>query len=72
MFLCYVKNRWDLEAMEQLPDYMKLYYLALFNTVNEWAYEIFKDHGVDILPYSKKMVPHPRLFSVVWFMISEM
>ncbi|KAK6918921.1 Terpene synthase, metal-binding domain, partial [Dillenia turbinata] len=30
---------------------MKLYFLALYNTVNEMAYETLKDHGVDIRQY---------------------
>ncbi|KAF7145077.1 hypothetical protein RHSIM_Rhsim04G0060000 [Rhododendron simsii] len=29
-------QRWDLSAMEQLPQYMKICYMALYNTTNEW------------------------------------
>ncbi|KAG5625386.1 hypothetical protein H5410_010604, partial [Solanum commersonii] len=32
-------QRWDTKAMEQLPDYMKVCYLALINIINEVAYE---------------------------------
>jgi hypothetical protein len=42
--------------MDRLPDYMKLCFLALFNSVNEMAYNILKYQGVDILPYLKKAV----------------
>nr|WNI01956.1 terpene synthase [Psidium guajava] len=38
--------RWDLDAVEGLPGYMKLCYLALYNSVNEMAYETLKrDRG---------------------------
>ncbi|XP_047250910.1 (R)-linalool synthase TPS5, chloroplastic isoform X2 [Capsicum annuum] len=47
-------QRWDVNAMEQLPDYMKVCYLALFNVINEVAYEVLKNHGVDVLPYLTK------------------
>uniref|UniRef100_A0A6N2L7C7 Isoprene synthase, chloroplastic n=1 Tax=Salix viminalis TaxID=40686 RepID=A0A6N2L7C7_SALVM len=47
--------RWDLNFMDQLPHYMKLCFLSLYNSVNEMAYDILKDQGVDILPYLKKV-----------------
>ncbi|KAG5223910.1 terpene synthase [Salix suchowensis] len=46
--------RWDLNCMDQLPHYMKLCFLSVYNSVNEMAYDILKDQGVDILPYLKK------------------
>uniref|UniRef100_A0A6N2KRP2 Terpene synthase metal-binding domain-containing protein n=1 Tax=Salix viminalis TaxID=40686 RepID=A0A6N2KRP2_SALVM len=46
--------RWDLNFMDQLPHYMKLCFLSSYNSVNEMAYDILKDQGVDILPYLKK------------------
>ncbi|RWR77291.1 terpene synthase 4 [Cinnamomum micranthum f. kanehirae] len=36
-------NRWDLEGIDQLPEYMKLHYLELYNTTNETAYIILKE-----------------------------
>jgi len=42
--------------MDRLPDYMKLCFLAFYNSVNEMAYDILKYQGVDILPYLKKAV----------------
>lgn len=42
--------------MEELPDYMKVCYLAFFNTINEVAYEVLKDQGVNVLPYLTKSV----------------
>ncbi|KAL5772630.1 hypothetical protein ACOSQ2_012554 [Xanthoceras sorbifolium] len=41
-------DRWDLKAMRQLPDYMKICFLALFNSVNEMAYNILKEQGLDV------------------------
>ncbi|KAI9376904.1 hypothetical protein POPTR_019G023006v4 [Populus trichocarpa] len=46
--------RWDLNFMDRLPDYMKLCFLAFYNSVNEMAYNILKYQGIDILPYLKK------------------
>nr|AZM65213.1 terpene synthase 3 [Santalum album] len=46
-------NRWDSKALEQLPEYMKLCYLALFNFGNEMAYVALRDHGLSILPAIK-------------------
>ncbi|XP_060167938.1 (R)-linalool synthase TPS5, chloroplastic-like isoform X2 [Lycium barbarum] len=47
-------ERWDIKAMERLPDYMKLCYLALFNSTNEMAYDILKEQGINVLPYLTK------------------
>ncbi|XP_042487129.1 alpha-terpineol synthase, chloroplastic-like [Macadamia integrifolia] len=47
-------ERWDLKAMEQLPDYMKICFLALFNSVNEMGYFHLKEHGIDNIPFLKK------------------
>nr|BDN86179.1 isoprene synthase [Garcinia subelliptica] len=44
-------ERWDLDAVKDLPDYMKLCFLALYNTVNEMAYEILKETGENAIPY---------------------
>ncbi|KAF5186640.1 (-)-alpha-terpineol synthase, partial [Thalictrum thalictroides] len=44
-------ERWDYKAMEKLPQYMKICFLALYNTTNDMAYDILKEQGWDILPY---------------------
>ncbi|WJZ99522.1 hypothetical protein VitviT2T_017960 [Vitis vinifera] len=44
-------NRWDIEALEDLPEYMKICYLATYNFANEMVYDALKDHGLNILPY---------------------
>ncbi|KAI9198787.1 hypothetical protein LWI28_022144 [Acer negundo] len=35
-------DRWDIQAVKELPNYMKLCFLTLFNFVNEMAYNILK------------------------------
>jgi hypothetical protein len=42
--------------MDHLPDYMKLCFFVLFNLINEIAYDILRDQGVDSLPFLKKAV----------------
>ncbi|KAJ8628078.1 hypothetical protein MRB53_021385 [Persea americana] len=44
-------DRWDLKAMEQLPEYMKTCFLALYNSINEIGYEILKEEGHNVIPY---------------------
>ncbi|KAL8549072.1 hypothetical protein ACS0TY_008079 [Phlomoides rotata] len=46
-------RRWDLEAMEPLPEYMKICYMALYNTTNEICYKVLKENGWSVLPYLK-------------------
>ncbi|PNY00011.1 myrcene synthase [Trifolium pratense] len=46
--------RWDLDAIEQLPEYMKICYMALYNTTNEIAYRIQKEHGLTAVSYLKR------------------
>ncbi|XP_052177612.1 tricyclene synthase TPS4, chloroplastic-like [Diospyros lotus] len=47
-------ERWDINIVENLPDYMKLCFLALYNTVNEMAYNTLKEQGVNSIPYLKR------------------
>ncbi|KAJ8769513.1 hypothetical protein K2173_005116 [Erythroxylum novogranatense] len=47
-------EKWDLNMMDRLPEYMKLTFLGLVNFVNEVAYITLRDHGIDILYYLKK------------------
>jgi (-)-alpha-terpineol synthase len=48
-------ERWDITAMQQLPDYMKICFLALFNSINEIGYYTLKEQGVHSIPYLQKM-----------------
>eukprot|EP00257_Ricinus_communis_P028171 XP_025015585.1 terpene synthase 10 isoform X1 [Ricinus communis] len=47
-------TRWDVNAMDQLPEYMKLCFLALHNSINEMAYDALREQGFHIIPYLKK------------------
>ncbi|KAA8536404.1 hypothetical protein F0562_028882 [Nyssa sinensis] len=47
-------ERWDINAMEQLPDYMKICFLARYKSINEMAYDVLKHQGSDIISYLKK------------------
>ncbi|CAL5420908.1 unnamed protein product [Camellia sinensis] len=47
-------ERWDVSAIEQLPDYMKICFLTLFNSINEMAYDVLKGQGLNIISYLKK------------------
>nr|A0A7G5KLV2.1 RecName: Full=Sesquiterpene synthase TPS3; AltName: Full=Alpha-bergamotene synthase TPS3; AltName: Full=Terpene synthase 3; Short=CoTPS3 [Cananga odorata]QMW48844.1 terpene synthase 3 [Cananga odorata] len=48
-------NRWDLGAVDELPEYMQLCYLGLLNSVNELAYVTMKDTGRNVLDFLKKL-----------------
>ncbi|MCL7029039.1 hypothetical protein MKW94_010265 [Papaver nudicaule] len=47
-------ERWDCKATEKLPHCMKICFLALYNTVNEMAFEILSEQQFDILPHITK------------------
>ncbi|KAG6511785.1 hypothetical protein ZIOFF_029862 [Zingiber officinale] len=46
--------KWDLTAMDKLPEYMKLCFFALFNMVYEEGYWVMKEKGLDIVSGLKK------------------
>ncbi|XP_051124747.1 monoterpene synthase TPS4, chloroplastic-like [Andrographis paniculata] len=48
-------QRWDLEMIEQLPGYMKICYMALYNTTNEIAFRVLKEQGRNVLPFLAKV-----------------
>ncbi|KAD4384386.1 hypothetical protein E3N88_24554 [Mikania micrantha] len=47
-------DRWDINVIEELPDYMKICFLGFYNTINEISYDILTNTGHYILPYFKK------------------
>ncbi|XP_076911475.1 R-linalool synthase QH1, chloroplastic-like [Bidens hawaiensis] len=47
-------DRWDINAIEKLPDYMKICFLGFYNTINEISYNTLKNSEILILPYLKK------------------
>ncbi|KAB2032362.1 hypothetical protein ES319_D05G367300v1 [Gossypium barbadense] len=50
-----VVERWDINEIHRLPDYMKIYYHALYNSVNEMAFDTLKEQGIDVIPFLKKL-----------------
>ncbi|KAL2547805.1 terpene synthase 02 [Forsythia ovata] len=48
-------ERWDINALQHLPNYMKICFLALYNTVNNMAYDVLKEQGHVILPQLTKV-----------------
>ncbi|XP_042404134.1 terpene synthase 10-like isoform X1 [Zingiber officinale] len=47
-------ERWDVNAVDKLPDYLRLCFLAVFNTANEAAYRVLKEKGFNVLPYLRR------------------
>ncbi|XP_062153315.1 probable terpene synthase 9 [Alnus glutinosa] len=54
--LCFTDavDRWEMEAMENLPKYMKICYVAMLNFANEVVFDVLKDHGLNTFPYIKE------------------
>ncbi|XP_076882026.1 R-linalool synthase QH1, chloroplastic-like [Bidens hawaiensis] len=50
-----VVRRWDLNAVEGLPEYMKICFLGLNNTVNEMGYHAFINEGSYAVPYVQQL-----------------
>ncbi|XP_047978988.1 exo-alpha-bergamotene synthase-like [Salvia hispanica] len=42
-------ERWDINSLDSLPEYMKICFLALFNSVNELAYHILREQGFNVI-----------------------
>nr|AHI50308.2 limonene-myrcene synthase [Erythranthe lewisii]AHI50309.2 limonene-myrcene synthase [Erythranthe lewisii] len=49
-----VIQRWDIEAVDKLPHYMQMCFLALNNFVDELAYNVLKQQGFLIIPHLRK------------------
>uniref|UniRef100_A0A1W7HBY0 Putative isoprene synthase n=1 Tax=Scoparia dulcis TaxID=107240 RepID=A0A1W7HBY0_SCODU len=48
-------ERWDISSTVDLPDYMKICFLALYNTVNGIAFESLKKQGQFVAPHLAKV-----------------
>ncbi|XP_017240036.1 (R)-limonene synthase 1, chloroplastic-like [Daucus carota subsp. sativus] len=48
-------ERWDINSVQLLPDYMRICFLALYNMVNETVHYIYREQNVDVLPNLKKV-----------------
>ncbi|KAL5720569.1 hypothetical protein ACHQM5_013231 [Ranunculus cassubicifolius] len=63
-------ERWDIKTVDELPRYMKLVFLAWYNTTNELAYNIFRDQGLNILPYLREKIEElfqTYMVELIWF-----
>ncbi|GLU13977.1 hypothetical protein SLE2022_305750 [Rubroshorea leprosula] len=63
-------ERWDINRIEKLPDYMKLCFFQLYNSINQMAAAIFREQGLDILHYSRKVwtdLCKTYLLEVKWY-----
>ncbi|KAL8107827.1 hypothetical protein AgCh_024292 [Apium graveolens] len=49
-----VIERWDINSMTELPHYMKICFMTLYNLVNEIAYDILMEQNIDVLPQLRK------------------
>ncbi|PWA40196.1 (E)-beta-ocimene synthase, chloroplastic [Artemisia annua] len=48
-------KRWDIKAMENMPEYLQLGFLALYNTINEMGYDTLTAQGINIIPILAKV-----------------
>ncbi|KAI3705362.1 hypothetical protein L1987_75598 [Smallanthus sonchifolius] len=49
-----VVRRWDLNAAEGLPEYMKICFLGLNNSIDEMGYHTLTNQGSYVIPYVRK------------------
>lgn len=49
-----VVRRWDVNALEGLPEYMKICFLGFYNTVNEMGYNTLTNKDSFVIPYVRK------------------
>ncbi|KAF2616662.1 hypothetical protein F2Q68_00042018 [Brassica cretica] len=45
---------WDVNRLDELPEYMKLCYLVLYNETNSIGRDILKDKNINVIPFLKK------------------
>ncbi|KAM7525537.1 hypothetical protein LguiA_015439 [Lonicera macranthoides] len=49
-------DRWDIKEMEQIPSYLRICFLALFNLINELVYYALKEQDCNISPSLHKVL----------------
>ncbi|KAL3515889.1 hypothetical protein ACH5RR_022791 [Cinchona calisaya] len=50
-----IVERWDIAAIDQLPDCMRIFYFALYNFINELAYDAMKEQVIPFLRKTEEM-----------------
>ncbi|XP_056844369.1 1,8-cineole synthase 1, chloroplastic isoform X3 [Raphanus sativus] len=49
-----IVENWDVNRLDELPEYMKLCYLVLYNEINSIGRDILKDKNINVIPFLKK------------------
>ncbi|XP_049937082.1 (-)-alpha-terpineol synthase-like [Nymphaea colorata] len=49
-----VVERWDLQAAEQLPESLRVFYAAVYNTTNQISYTVLRRHGHEITSHMRR------------------
>ncbi|XP_068645867.1 (3S,6E)-nerolidol synthase 1-like [Aristolochia californica] len=68
-------NRWSIDGFDSLPGYMKICFSALYNTTNEIADKILKEHGwnpIDTLRKSWAALCDAFLVEAKWFSMGHL
>ncbi|KAL2467208.1 S-(+)-linalool synthase [Abeliophyllum distichum] len=68
-------NRWEYAATDMLPDYMKIGYKALLDTMNEIGYRVYKKHGynpIDSLKTVWVTLCNAFLVEAEWFAAGDL
>ncbi|XP_010550150.1 PREDICTED: 1,8-cineole synthase 1, chloroplastic-like [Tarenaya hassleriana] len=47
-------RRWDVNLVDELPEYMRVCFLVLFNEVNQTGHDILRDKKFNVIPYLRK------------------
>ncbi|KAK5833351.1 hypothetical protein PVK06_017176 [Gossypium arboreum] len=69
---CFTKavTGWDVKAVQELPEYMRVMFSAISDFTNELAQQTLKDHGLDVLPYIKEqwvVLSRAHITEARWF-----
>ncbi|CAA7394475.1 unnamed protein product [Spirodela intermedia] len=56
-------KRWELQAMEKLPEVLKIYYLIVYNTTNEISYKVLVNSGKCVTSLFRKTIYHAKKYS---------
>ncbi|XP_010550139.1 PREDICTED: tricyclene synthase, chloroplastic-like [Tarenaya hassleriana] len=47
-------RRWDVNLVDELPEYMRVCFLVLYNEVNQTGHDILRHKNFNVIPYLKK------------------
>ncbi|XP_010539020.1 PREDICTED: tricyclene synthase, chloroplastic-like [Tarenaya hassleriana] len=49
-----VIRKWDVNLLDELPEYMRLCFLVLYNEINQIGHDILREKKFNVIPYLKK------------------